>query len=133
MEVAKATESKFKIMREISKEQAFLLACKFEADALLAYTEREWLMYGSLSNRLIAKLDKVRRDAEKLRGHLLAQPVENRSVILVQHFVMEQFTAFKRFALKNEFNFQTPLLHTTIHFYAAAGEHARPFQSRWQS
>lgn len=39
MEVAKATESKFKIMREISKEQAFLLACKFEADALLAYTE----------------------------------------------------------------------------------------------
>lgn len=69
-------------------------------------TLREWLMYGTPRNRLEQKIAKARKKASAIEQQLEEfQDIETdlKDIALIQHFILEQLTPIRRYALKLEF------------------------------
>jgi hypothetical protein len=75
----------------------------------------EWLWYGSAKNKLIAKINSARAGAKGIEANLklLGEgEMQNRDTMLLQYFILEQFTLFKQFILLQQmfvFSLSSPL------------------------
>jgi hypothetical protein len=71
----------------------------------------EWLQYGTRSRLLLSKLKKAQSKSEEICEELDQFDEDddhNKDILLVQHFVLEQFTPLRRLALQSElFSFDT--------------------------
>ncbi|KAJ1429393.1 REJ domain-containing protein [Ochromonadaceae sp. CCMP2298] len=66
----------------------------------------QWIRYGSARRRLRAKLELARRQEREIcavLGQLGSGETLGKDVALIQYFVLEQFSAFKRYALRAHF------------------------------
>lgn len=77
-------------------------------------TFKQWLWYGGVRARLRKKLIAIRKDERQFRefiDRIPAVEVEDRDVAIMQRFILEQFSPFKRWILRQHmfvFNSQTP-------------------------
>ncbi|KAJ1380916.1 hypothetical protein B484DRAFT_31370, partial [Ochromonadaceae sp. CCMP2298] len=66
----------------------------------------QWIWYGSARKRLRAKLKFARKQEQEIRtvlGQLGSSEILGKDIALIQYFVLEQFSAFKRYALRAHF------------------------------
>jgi len=64
----------------------------------------QWVMYGTVRRRLESKLEYSRKRVCEIENILEQLPdTANQDIALIQFFVLEQFNAFKRFALRYQF------------------------------
>lgn len=94
---------------EAQRAKAAAIAKNFNVDVTgksVSLSLRQLVTYGSARKRLISKLNGIRKQTEHIKEMLegVGQVGSmERDIALIQFFILEQFVAYKRFALRHHF------------------------------